>query len=102
MVRRFAVLIIGSAVLAAALALFCQFVFPDVRPYMPGENAALSWRREAAFLTTTLAWLSAEVSVVLSVWLIAWLCKNRAEVLYCSSTPRRSGIRSHIAARSMT
>jgi hypothetical protein len=109
MVRRFVVLIIGSAVLAAALALFCRLVFLDVSPYMPGEDVALGWRREAAFLTTTLAWLSAEVSVVLSVGLIAWLREKPREQasielrpLYSSSTPRRSGIRSHIAARSMT
>ena len=78
MVRRFIYLIIGSAILAAALVVFCRFVFADVQPYMPGEDVALGWRREAAFLTTTLAWLSAEVSVVLSVGLIAYLWKNRA------------------------
>ena len=78
MVRRFVVLIIGSAVLAVALALLCRFVFPDVRPYLPGEDVALGWRREAAFLTTTLAWLSTEVAAVLSVGLIAYLWKNRA------------------------
>jgi hypothetical protein len=84
MVRRLVALIIGSAVLAAALALFCRLVFPDVSPYMPGEDVALGWRREAAFLTTTLAWLSAEVSVVMSAGLIAYFWKNRAGKLRSS------------------
>jgi branched-subunit amino acid transport protein len=77
MVRRFIALIIGFAVLAAVLALICHLVFPDVLPYMPGEDDAFGWRREAAFLTTALAWLSAEVAVVLSVGLTAYLWKNR-------------------------
>jgi len=81
MVRRFVALIIGSAILAAALALFCRAVFPDVSPYLPGEDVALGWKREAAFLTTALAWLSAEVSVVLSVGLAGYLWKNRASKL---------------------
>jgi hypothetical protein len=80
MVRRFIALIIGFALLAAMLALMCRFVFPDVLPYMPGEDDAFGWRREAAFLTMALAWLSAEVAFVLSVGLTAYLWKNRRSV----------------------
>jgi hypothetical protein len=77
MIRRFVVVIIGSAVLAAALALVCQFVFADVVPYMPGEDAQSGWRRELAFVITALAWLAAEFSGLLTIVLAAYLWKNR-------------------------
>ena len=64
--------------LAAALALVCQYVFPDVVPYMPGEDAEAGWRREAAFLITTLAFLAAEVSGLFSMVLAVRLWKNRS------------------------
>jgi hypothetical protein len=78
MIQRLVFIILGCAVLTAALALLCQFVFPDVAPYMPGEDAQLGWRREAAFLITALAWVAAEVSVVLSIALAAYVWKNRS------------------------
>ena len=76
MIRRLSFVIVGCAVLAAAFALLCQFAFDDVVPYMPGEEATFGWRREAAFLITTLAWVAAEASVVLSIVLAALLWKR--------------------------
>jgi hypothetical protein len=78
MVQRLIFVIIGCAVLAAAFALLCRLAFPDVVPYMPGEDATFGWRREAAFLITALAWVAAEASVVLSIVLAAVLWKRHA------------------------
>jgi hypothetical protein len=78
MIRRFVVVIIGCAALAAALALLCRFAFPDVTPYMPGEDAQLGWRREIAFMITALAWLSAEFSGLLVIVLGVYLWRNRS------------------------
>ena len=78
MVRRLIVVIVGCAILAAAFTLLCQFAFHDVVPYMPGEEATFGWRREAAFLITTLAWVAAEASVVLSIVLAALLWRRHA------------------------
>ena len=78
MVQRLVFVIVGCAVLAGAFVLLLQFVFPDVVPYMPGEDATFGWRREAAFLITALAWVAAEASVVLSIVLAAVLWKRHA------------------------
>jgi predicted membrane-bound dolichyl-phosphate-mannose-protein mannosyltransferase len=67
----------GSALLAAVAVLVCQLVFPDVLPYAIDENAQLAWRREAAFLVTTIAWLAVEVSVVSAIGLAIILWKDR-------------------------
>jgi hypothetical protein len=76
MIRRFLILIGGSALLVAAAALACQLAFPDVLPYAIDENAQLAWRREAAFLATTVAWLAGAVSAA-SIGLAALLWKDR-------------------------
>ena len=81
MVQRLIFVIVGCAVLAGAFALLCRLAFPDVVPYMPGEDDTFGWRREAAFLITTVAWVAAEVSVVLSIVLAAYLWKGRAAKL---------------------
>jgi hypothetical protein len=81
MIQRLVFLIVGCAVLAAVLALLRQFLFPDVVPYMPGEDAGSGWRREAAFLVTALAWLAAEVSGLLSIVLAVRLWQNRSAKL---------------------
>jgi hypothetical protein len=78
MIQRFVFLIVGCAVLAVALAFLCQYVFPDVVPYMPDEDAEAGWRREAAFLVTALAWLAAEVSILLSIVLASYVRKRRS------------------------
>jgi len=78
MIARLVFTIVGCAALAAALALLCQFAFPDVAPYMPGEDAQAGWRREAAFLLTALVFLAAEVSIVLSIVLAARVWKSRS------------------------
>jgi len=77
MIRRFLILIGASAMLAALAVLVCQLVFPDVLPYAVDENAQQAWRRQLAFLVTTVAWLSAEVSVVGAVALAALLWRER-------------------------
>lgn len=69
MIRRFLILIGGSALLAAVAFLVCQLVFPDVLPYAIDENAQQAWRREAAFLVTTIAWLSTEVLALSTIGL---------------------------------
>ena len=77
MISRLVFIIIACAALAVALALFCQYAFPDVVPYMPGEDTAAGWRREVAFLVTTLAFLAAEFSGLLSIVLAVRLWKKR-------------------------
>ena len=77
MIRRFLILIGASAMLAALAVLVCQLVFPDVLPYVVDENAQQAWRRQVAFLVTTVAWLSAEVSVVGAVALATLLWRER-------------------------
>lgn len=76
MIGRFLILIGGSALLAAAAVFVCHLVFPDVLPYAIDENALQGWRREAAFLARTIAWLAAEVSVVSAIALATLLWKQ--------------------------
>ena len=78
MIQRFMFPIVGCAVLAAALAILCHFLFPDVVAYMPGEDTGTGWRREAAFLITALSWLAAEVSGLLLIVLAVRLWQNRS------------------------
>ncbi|WP_213770504.1 hypothetical protein [Bradyrhizobium sp. dw_78] len=78
MARRFIFIIVAGALLSAALALFCRFVFPDVLPYAVGENARMAWQRQEAFLVTTIAWLAAEVSAAFAIGLVALLWSNRS------------------------
>jgi hypothetical protein len=77
MIPRFLILIGGSALLAAVAVLLCQFVFPDVLPYAIDENAQQAWRREAAFLVKTIAWLATEVTAVSAIGLVILLWKDR-------------------------
>jgi hypothetical protein len=77
MAKRLVFLIFGSAVLAAASAFICQLAFPDVLPYAIDEGAQQAWRRQAAFLVTTVTWLSAEVSIISGIGLAVVLWKNR-------------------------
>jgi hypothetical protein len=75
--RRLLILIAGSGLLAAAAALVCQLVFPNVLPYAIDENAQQAWRREAAFLVKTIEWLAAEVSALSAIGLATLLLKDR-------------------------
>jgi hypothetical protein len=77
MIRRLVFLICGSALLAVASVIVCQLVFPDVVPSAIDENAQQAWRREAAFLVTTVAWLMAEVSAISTIGLVAFIWKGR-------------------------
>jgi len=77
MTKRLVVLICGSAALAAISTFICQLAFPDVLPYAIDEGAQQAWRRQAAFLVTTVAWLSAEVSMISGIGLALVLWKNR-------------------------
>jgi hypothetical protein len=77
MTRRLVLFICGSAALAALAFFVCHLAFSDVLPYAVDENAQQSWRRDAAFFVTTVAWLSAEVSAVGIIWLFAVLLRDR-------------------------
>ena len=76
--RKLVLTIVGCVALVAALALLRHAVFPDVVPYMPGEDAQAGWRREIAFLLTAMAWMAAEFSVLLSIVLASSIWKSRS------------------------
>jgi hypothetical protein len=76
MIKRLVFLVCGSAVVAAVTFLICQLAFSDVLAYATDENAQQAWRRQAAFLVITIAWLSDEVSAVSTVALAAVLWKG--------------------------
>jgi hypothetical protein len=73
MIRKLVFIILASALLSFVLAAICQFAFPNVVPYAAGENEALSWWRQVAFLVTASAWISAEVSGLFAIVLAAQL-----------------------------
>jgi hypothetical protein len=76
MTRTLLVLILATAVLAAGLFLLCQFTFSDVLSFPVRNEDAGSWRRQIAFLIKATAWISAEVSGLLSIVLAALLWKQ--------------------------
>ena len=78
MTRKLVLIILGSALLSFVPATFCHLVFPDVVPYAPGEDEAISWQRQIAFLVTASAWLSAEVSGLFTIVLAANLWQKRS------------------------
>ena len=71
MTRNIVLTIIGCTLLSIVMATVCHLVFPDVLPYAAGEDDALSWRRQIAFLITTTAWSSAELAGLFTIVLIA-------------------------------
>ena len=75
--RRLVFLVFGSATIAVVALFVCQLAFPDVLPYAVDEDAQQTWRREAAFLVTTVAWLEAEVSAVGIIARLALRWKGR-------------------------
>ncbi|MCP3463401.1 hypothetical protein [Bradyrhizobium sp. CCGUVB23] len=76
MTRTLVLIILASALLSIILAVTCHLAFPEVLPYAVGEDEALSWRRQLAFLTTATAWLSAEFAGILTIVLVAHLWKR--------------------------
>lgn len=82
MTRKLVLIIVASALLSAALAVIGHFAFPDVHAFVPGEEESASWVREVAFMVTATAWISAELSGLLAIVLLAYLWRKR--------TPRAS------------
>jgi len=78
MVRKLILVILASLLLAFALASLCRFFFSDVTPYAPGEDELLSWRRQIAFLMTAAALISAEISGIFAIVLVARLLKRHS------------------------
>jgi amino acid transporter len=78
MTRNLILIILASALLSLILATVGQLVFSDVLPYKAGEDEAMSWYRQAAFLTEATAWISAEVSGLLAIVLAAQLWKRHS------------------------
>jgi CBS domain containing-hemolysin-like protein len=80
MTRNLVLTIIGCILLSFVLATICHLVFPDIVPYTAGEDEAMSWRRQIAFLITASAWLSAEVAGIFVIVLVARLWNRSADV----------------------
>ena len=78
MTRSLILIILASALLSLILATVGQLVFSDVLPYKAGEDEAMSWYRQAAFLTDATAWIAAEVSGLFAIVLAAQLWKGRS------------------------
>jgi len=57
-------------------SLFASSLFQVVIAYAIDENAQQAWRRQAAFLVMTIAWLSTEVSAVSAITLAPDLWKG--------------------------
>ncbi|WP_407156144.1 hypothetical protein [Bradyrhizobium sp. STM 3557] len=78
MSRKLIFIIIACAALAASLFVSAQLMFPDVVPDAVRETGIVSWHRQAAFLITATAWISAELAVVFSIVLAAYLWRPRS------------------------
>lgn len=70
MKRRLSFIFVGSAILAVALALFCNWYFPDVVPLATTEPAPHGWRLDAAFAVSTVRWTAAFVAASCAVALM--------------------------------
>jgi hypothetical protein len=78
MISKLIFIIIATALLSIGLALVCQLAFPDLVAYAAGEDEAVSWQREIAFMIKAAAWVSAEVSGLFTIVLAAYLWRKRA------------------------
>jgi hypothetical protein len=78
MIRKLVLIILASALLSLALAAVCQVFFADVLPYAAGEDDALSWQRQIAFLVTAAAGTSAATAGLFAIVLAAYLWRKRA------------------------
>jgi hypothetical protein len=78
MTKRLILIILATALLSVGLAAACQLAFADVLPYAAGEDDAMSWQREIAFMIKAAAWVSAEVSGLFAIVLAARLWSKRA------------------------
>lgn len=78
MAQKLVLAILASALLSLAMAMICRLAFPDVVPYTPGEDDAISWQRQIAFLLEATAWISAEVSGLFVIVLAARLWKRHS------------------------
>jgi len=73
-------LFVGSAILSAALALFCNRFFADVLPLASTEPPHSFWRFDAAFVLTTLTWTAAFVSAASGLALLLQYLSNAAKL----------------------
>lgn len=71
--------IIATAATAIGLFLFVGLIFPDVIPDAVREDDTVSWHRQAAFLITATAWISAQLSVLFSIVLAANLWRQSSK-----------------------
>jgi len=79
MTRNLIFIIIACAALAAGLFVSAPLMFPDVVPDAVRERDLVSWHRQAAFLMTATAWISAQLAVVFSIVLAAYLWRPLAK-----------------------
>jgi len=78
MTKKLIFIIIACVALAAGLFVSARLMFPDVVPDAVRETDMVSWHRQAAFLMTATAWISAQLAVVLSIVLAAYLRRPSA------------------------
>lgn len=76
MTRNLVLTIITCVLLSVVLATICHLAFPDILPYEVGEDEASSWQRQAAFLITAGAFLSAELAGLFAIVLGVRLWKR--------------------------
>lgn len=70
MKRQLTLIFVVSAILAVALALFCNWYFPDVVPLATTEPAPHGWRLDAAFAVSTVRWTAVFVAAASAVALM--------------------------------
>ena len=75
MKRRLATLLIGSAVLALALALAYDRFFSDILPLASTEPQSL-WRFETAFVLTSIKWIATSVAALSAMGLLLFLIRS--------------------------
>ncbi|PAY10364.1 MULTISPECIES: hypothetical protein [Bradyrhizobium] len=77
MKRRLTLIFVGSAILAVALALFCNWYFPDVMPLATTEPTVHGWRLDAAFAVSAVRWTAAFVAAASAVALMLMSVSKR-------------------------
>ncbi|MBR0795001.1 hypothetical protein JQ615_06345 [Bradyrhizobium jicamae] len=74
---RLALLFVGSAILAIALALLYSCYFPDVLPFASTDTRWF-WRLDAAFVVSTITWTVAFVSAAAGLALLLLTVTRRS------------------------
>jgi hypothetical protein len=86
MARRLILLGLVSALLAIALVVLSHIAFPDILPLPDSDPDQSTWRFDAAYFVTALAWAAAEISAFSLVGLVGMFWSNEPPTPFRSTS----------------